>query len=67
LAVAVFVDATLIRMVLVPATMELLGDLNWWFPKWLSRIVPEIQIEAEEDVVRHVLEIEAEERESEKV
>ncbi|HEX9234671.1 MAG TPA: MMPL family transporter, partial [Actinomycetota bacterium] len=32
LAVAVFVDATLVRMVLVPATMELLGDLNWWFP-----------------------------------
>ncbi|HET7482921.1 MAG TPA: MMPL family transporter [Actinomycetota bacterium] len=56
LAVAVFVDATLIRMVLVPATMELLGDLNWWFPKWLARLVPQIQIESEEHVVQHVLE-----------
>jgi RND superfamily putative drug exporter len=45
LAVAIFVDATLIRMVLVPATMELLGDANWWFPKWLGRVVPRISIE----------------------
>jgi putative drug exporter of the RND superfamily len=45
LAVAIFVDATLIRMVLVPATMELLGDANWWFPKWLGRLVPRISIE----------------------
>ncbi|MGH9124684.1 MAG: MMPL family transporter [Acidimicrobiales bacterium] len=40
LAVAVFVDATLVRMVLVPATMEVLGDANWWFPKWLDKAVP---------------------------
>jgi RND superfamily putative drug exporter len=46
LAVAVFVDATLVRMVLVPSTMELLGDANWWFPRWLDRIVPRISIEA---------------------
>ena len=45
LAVAIFVDATVVRMVLVPATMELLGDANWWFPKWLERIVPKISIE----------------------
>jgi RND superfamily putative drug exporter len=45
LAVAIFVDATLVRMVLVPATMELLGDANWWFPKWLDRIVPKLSIE----------------------
>jgi len=45
LAVAIFVDATIVRMVLVPATMELLGDANWWFPKWLDRIVPRISIE----------------------
>jgi putative drug exporter of the RND superfamily len=45
LAVAIFVDATIVRMVLVPATMELLGDANWWFPKWLARIVPKISIE----------------------
>ena len=67
LAVAVLVDATLIRMMLVPSTMELLGDLNWWFPKWLAKVMPDVQIEAEEDVVRHVLEVEAEEKEKEPV
>jgi RND superfamily putative drug exporter len=45
LAVAIFVDATLVRMVLVPATMELLGDRNWWLPHWLSRILPRISVE----------------------
>jgi RND superfamily putative drug exporter len=45
LAVAVLVDATIVRMVLVPATMELLGDRNWWFPKWLDRILPRVHIE----------------------
>jgi RND superfamily putative drug exporter len=56
LAVAIFVDATLVRMVLVPATMELLGDLNWWIPKWLDRILPHFDIEGEEQVIEHVLE-----------
>jgi len=37
LAIAVLIDATLIRLVLVPATMEILGDANWWFPKKLPR------------------------------
>jgi len=45
LAVAVFVDATVVRLVLVPATMELLGDANWWLPHWLDRILPRIRIE----------------------
>ena len=45
LAVAVFVDATLVRLVLVPATMELLGAANWWLPGWLGRILPRIRIE----------------------
>ena len=40
MAVAVFVDATIVRMMLVPATMELLGDRNWWMPKWLDRVLP---------------------------
>ena len=44
LAVAVILDATVIRMVLVPASMELLGDRNWYFPSWLEWI-PEISIE----------------------
>ena len=40
LAVAIFVDASLIRLVLVPATMRLLGDRNWWLPDWLDRLLP---------------------------
>ena len=45
LAVAVLIDATLVRMVLVPATMELLGARNWWLPKWLDRVLPRIDVE----------------------
>jgi len=45
LAVAVFVDATIVRLVLVPATMELLGDANWWLPRWLDRILPHLDVE----------------------
>ncbi len=47
LAVAVFVDATLVRLVLVPATMELLGRANWWLPGWLDRVIPVIHVEAD--------------------
>ena len=36
------VDATIVRLVLVPATMELLGDRNWWLPGWLDRILPRL-------------------------
>ena len=45
LAVAIFVDATVVRMILVPATMELLGEANWWLPKWLDRILPKVNVE----------------------
>jgi RND superfamily putative drug exporter len=45
LAVAVLVDATIVRLVLVPATMELLGDKNWWLPHWIDRVLPHIQID----------------------
>jgi RND superfamily putative drug exporter len=41
----VLLDATIVRMLLVPATMELLGDRNWWIPKWLDRILPKIDVE----------------------
>ena len=40
LASAIFLDATLVRMVLVPAVMQLLGDRNWWIPSWLEQILP---------------------------
>ncbi len=49
LAIAVFIDATIVRMVLVPATMELLGDRNWWIPKWLNRILPTIDVEGKHE------------------
>ena len=45
LAVAVLLDATIIRMLLVPATMELLGDKNWWLPKWLDKTLPKLNVE----------------------
>jgi RND superfamily putative drug exporter len=45
LAVAVAIDASVVRVVLVPATMELLGDANWWLPRWLQRVVPHVQID----------------------
>jgi putative drug exporter of the RND superfamily len=46
LAAAVFLDATVVRMVLVPAVMQLLGERNWWIPNWLERILPRIDVEA---------------------
>jgi RND superfamily putative drug exporter len=49
LATAIFLDATIVRMLLVPATMELLGDKNWWLPKWLDRILPNIDVEGTPD------------------
>jgi RND superfamily putative drug exporter len=47
LAAAIFLDATLVRMVLVPAVMQLLGARNWWIPDWLERILPRIEVERE--------------------
>jgi uncharacterized membrane protein YdfJ with MMPL/SSD domain len=40
LASAIFLDATIVRMVLVPAVMQLLGDRNWWLPRWIGRLIP---------------------------
>jgi RND superfamily putative drug exporter len=57
LAFAIFIDASVVRMVLVPATMELLGTANWWFPKWLDRIVPRLHVEAVVDVDAEVAEL----------
>ncbi|HVF13093.1 MAG TPA: MMPL family transporter, partial [Acidimicrobiales bacterium] len=45
LAGAVLLDATIVRMLLVPATMELLGDKNWWLPRWLDRLLPNVDVE----------------------
>jgi RND superfamily putative drug exporter len=49
MAVAIVLDATLVRMVLVPATMSLLGHLNWWLPAWLDRLLPTVRVEVEEE------------------
>jgi len=54
MAVAVFIDATVVRMLLVPATMELLGDRNWWIPKWLDKVLPRIDVEGKHHV--HIIE-----------
>ncbi|HUR48773.1 MAG TPA: MMPL family transporter [Acidimicrobiales bacterium] len=47
LAVAILFDATIVRMLLVPATMELLGDRNWWLPGWLDRLLPNVDVEGD--------------------
>ncbi len=62
LAVAVLLDATVVRMVLVPATMELLGDWNWWLPKWLDRILPRVHVESAHTLEEELAELEAESR-----
>lgn len=64
LSVAVFLDATLVRMLLVPATMELLGARNWWIPKWLDKVIPKLHVEGapdhEEQLAAMQAELEAE-------
>lgn len=45
MAVAVFLDATIVRMVLVPSSMELAGRANWWIPAWLDRVLPHINVD----------------------
>jgi RND superfamily putative drug exporter len=57
LAVAVLLDATIVRAVLVPATMRLLGDRNWYLPRWLGWL-PRIEVEGREPDVREVEEAE---------
>ena len=46
LTVAVLIDASVVRMVLVPATMALMGDANWWLPRWLEQRLPRVDVEA---------------------
>jgi putative drug exporter of the RND superfamily len=45
LAVAILLDAFLIRCLIVPAVMQLLGDRAWWMPAWLRRLLPRVAIE----------------------
>jgi uncharacterized membrane protein YdfJ with MMPL/SSD domain len=48
-AVAIALDATLVRLILVPAAMKLLGDWNWWMPSWLDRLLPDLSFESGRD------------------
>ncbi len=66
LAVAIILDATIVRSVLVPATMKLLGDRNWYFPTWLEWL-PEIHIEGRPDDRGDVVEVPIEEADEERV
>jgi RND superfamily putative drug exporter len=45
-AVAIALDATLVRLILVPAAMKLMGEWNWWMPSWLDRILPDLSFES---------------------
>ena len=45
MATAVLIDASIVRMVLVPATMSLLGSANWWLPSWLDRMLPHLDVD----------------------
>ena len=56
------IDATIVRLVLVPATMELLGDRNWWIPKWLDRILPVVHVEPAEDLDAELRQLSEEEQ-----
>ena len=56
LATAILVDATLVRLVLVPATMKLLGDANWWIPRWLDRLLPTLDVAGEAGLPRPQME-----------
>jgi putative drug exporter of the RND superfamily len=47
LAVSILIDASLVRLVLVPSVMELLGRANWYMPRWLDRVVPHLGIEVD--------------------
>ena len=51
LAIAVFLDATIVRSVLVPSAMKLLGDRNWYLPKWLQWL-PKVDVEGHAPVVQ---------------
>jgi RND superfamily putative drug exporter len=62
LAMAVLIDATIVRLLLVPATMELLGERNWWLPRWLDRILPRVHIEAPVDLDAELAELERQEK-----
>ena len=61
LASAVFLDAFVLRTVLVPSLMHLLGRTNWFFPKWLDRVTPQVSVEPPDEVLEAIERFEPEE------
>ncbi|HEX4867568.1 MAG TPA: MMPL family transporter [Acidimicrobiales bacterium] len=55
LASAILIDATIVRMVLVPSVMELIGPANWWLPRWLDRRLPHLAVDVSDPIVRAIL------------
>jgi RND superfamily putative drug exporter len=55
LAAAVLLDATIIRVIMVPATMRLMGRWNWWLPAWLDRLLPKVSLDAPEEVPERLI------------
>src|SRR6185312_3916192 len=55
LGLGVLIDSTIVRVIMVPATMRLLGNGNWWMPAWLRRIVPEISEEGATAVANYTV------------
>ncbi len=58
LAAGILVDAVFIRMAIVPSLMMLFGDANWWFPKWLDRVLPSLAVDAD-DLAAHPIDADA--------
>ena len=54
LAIAVFLDAFVVRLIFVPALMTVLGRANWYLPGWLAKILPAVHIESEEEAAEIV-------------
>ncbi|MCH7230240.1 MMPL family transporter [Glycomyces sp. L485] len=52
LAVAIFIDAIVIRCLLVPAIMKIMGRAAWWMPRWLDRVLPHVTVEPEAEAPR---------------
>ena len=53
MATAILVDATIVRMVLVPATMTLLGRAHWWLPAWLDHLLPQVSVDRVDTALDH--------------
>src|SRR3546814_9696415 len=55
LASAILIDATIVRMVLVPSVLELIGPANWWLPRWLDRRLPHLAVDVSDPLVQAIL------------